>query len=323
MRAYALPHDFPNLDQERRMLASIGVELIEIEATDPSNIARIAGDAVALFVQYTKVTEETLSRLPQCKVILRYGIGVDNVDLEAAARYGIWVCNVPFYCINEVADHTFSFLLAAARKLIPSHRSVHEGKWDFLHYRPLQCLAGKTLGLAGFGRIARQVAKRAQAFDMHVIAYDPWAPTDAFESAGVRSAELDELFEMSDFLSLHVPLTDGTKHMIDERSIAKMKDGVVIVNTARGGLIHTEDAATGIATGKIGALCVDVLEQEPPDARHPWIGMEQVLITPHSAYYSEESLPRLQRQAAEEVIRVLGGERPASPANAKWMPERP
>ncbi|HZG55540.1 C-terminal binding protein [Paenibacillus sp.] len=323
MKAYALPHDFPNLDQERQMLASVGVELTEIEATDPQDIARVAGDAVALFVQYTKITEETLSRLPQCKVILRYGIGVDNVDLEAAARYGIWVCNVPFYCINEVADHAFSFLLAAARKLIPSNRSVHEGKWDFLDYRPIQCLAGKTLGLAGFGRIARQVAKRAQAFDMHVIAYDPWAPAGAFDSAGVRSADLDELFGESDFLSLHVPLTDGTKHLINERSLAKMKDGVVIVNTARGGLIHTEDAANGIETGKIGALCVDVLEQEPPDGSHPWIGLEQVLITPHSAYYSEESLPRLQRQAAEEVLRVLGGERPASPANAKWMPETP
>jgi D-3-phosphoglycerate dehydrogenase len=319
MKAYITPHDFLNLDQERALLQEIGVELIEIDSEDPVEIGLQAKDGVALFVEYTRIPAETVKELDNCKIIMRYGIGFDNVDLVAAGQRGIYVCNVPRYCINEVADHTFSFLLAAARKLVSSNSAVHQGRWEFLSHRPIQCLAGKVLGLAGFGHIAQQVAKRAAGFDMNIITYDPWASAEALETYGVRAVTLEELLQTSDYLSLHVPLNEDTKHFVNRTSLQQMKHDVVIINTARGGLIDTLAVSEALAAGVIGGVCVDVLEQEPPAQNHPLIGMKGAIITPHSAYYSEESLPRLQLQAAEEVVRVLKGKAPQSPVNLKWM----
>ncbi|BBI35469.1 C-terminal binding protein [Cohnella abietis] len=322
MKAYALPHEFSDLHQERQILKEIGVELIELTVNKSDEIIREAADGVALFVQYTPITAEIIEGLQHCQVIIRYGIGFDNVDLLAAAKRGIWVCNIPHYCMDEVADHTFALLLGASRKLTVCNESVHKGEWDFLQHRPIQCLAGKTLGLAGFGQIAQMVAKRAKAFDMKIITHDPWASPEALAHYDVRAVTRDELFATSDYLSLHMPLNEDTRYFVSADTLNQMKEGVVIVNTARGALVNIEDAAAAVVEGKIGVLCLDVLEQEPPSVDNPLIGHSNVILTPHSAYYSEESLPRLQRLAGEEAARVISGALPNSPVNASYMKKK-
>ncbi|QGQ94110.1 C-terminal binding protein [Paenibacillus psychroresistens] len=318
MKAYITPHDFPNLDQETKMLAELGVELELINSVDPKVIAEKAKDGVALFVQYTKIPQETIEQLDQCKIILRYGIGYDNIDLQAAGKKGIYVSNVPHYCGDEVADHTLAFMLTAARKLIAINAGVHAGGWSFMQHRPIYSLARKTLGLIGCGYIAQKVASRAKAFGMDIVAYDPWLAQDKAAAMGIELVSLEELCARADFVSLHLPLSAETYHFVNKALVAKMKDSVIIMNTARGALVNAADMREALLDNKIGMICLDVLETEPPEANHPLIGLEGAILTPHSAYYSEESLPALQKMAVEEVARVIRGERPLSPVNLKW-----
>jgi len=319
MKAVITPHGFPNVNQEKALLAEIGVELEEIKSLDPQEIGELSRDAEVLFVQYAKITKDTIVQLEKCKVIIRYGIGVDNVDLEAAAAKGIYVCNVPHYCGDEVADHTFCLMLAAARKLVSVSRQVQDGNWDFINQLPIYSLAGHVLGLIGCGYIAQKVAVRAQAFGMQVVAYDPWLRSDLADKLNIKLVELEQLCAQSDYISLHIPLTSDTHHFVDAHLMAMMKTGVVLINTARGGLIDEQAAKQALESGHVGMICLDVLEQEPPQDNHPLIDAPQAIITPHMAYYSEASLPRLQKLAAEEAVRVLRGKPPLAPVNAKWM----
>jgi len=318
MKVYATPHDFPHLDQERTVLSRLGVDLLELKTSDPEEIGILAKDAIALFVQYTKIPEATIRQLEKCRVIVRYGIGYDNIDLKSAGEQGIYVCNVPHYCGEEVADHTMSLLLASARKLVQQNDFVKQGEWSFLNRVAVPSLSSSVLGLVGLGYISRHVVRRAQAFGMEVVAYDPWIPKDQARALQVEIVDFTKLCNLADFISLHVPLTDDTQYLIRKETIASLKDGAVIINTARGGLIHEEDVAEAIKSGKLGMVCLDVLEQEPPGPSHPLIGLDNVIFTPHSAYYSERSLPRLQKMAAEEVERVLRGEAPQSAVNRRW-----
>ncbi|WP_229750751.1 C-terminal binding protein [Paenibacillus nasutitermitis] len=319
---YATPHHFPHLNQERAILSQLGVDLLELKTNDPEEIGALAKDAVALFVQYTWISEATIRQLEQCQVIVRYGIGYDNVDLKSAGEQGIYVCNVPHYCGEEVADHTMSLLLAAARKLVKQNDLVKNGEWSFVDRIAVPSLSSSVLGLVGLGYISRHVVRRAQAFGMKVVAYDPWFPKDQANALQVELVDFTELCGLADFVSLHVPLNDETKYLIRKETIASLKDGAVIINTARGGLIHEEDVAEAIHSGKLGMVCLDVLEQEPPSPSHPLIGLENVILTPHSAYYSDRSLPRLQKMAAEEVERVLRGEDPKNAVNRKWYTKK-
>jgi len=318
MKVYATPHHFPHLDQEKAILSPLGVDLLELDTSDPEEIGVLAKDAVGLFVQYTKITEATIRQLTQCRVIVRYGIGYDNVDLKRAGEQGIYVCNVPHYCGEEVADHTMSLLLASARKLVQQNDFVRSGEWSFLDRVTVPSLSNSVLGVVGLGYISRHVVQRAQAFGMRVVAYDPWFPKDQTDALRVELVEFGELCGLADFISLHVPLTDDTRHLIRKETIASIKDGAVVINTARGGLIHEGDVAEAVKSGKLGMVCLDVLEQEPPLSSHPLIGLDNVILTPHSAYYSERSLPRLQKMAGEEMERVLRGEKPNSAVNLKW-----
>jgi len=322
MKAYATPHNFPHLDQERAILSELGVDLLELKTSDPEEIGTLAKDAVALFVQYTKIPEAALRQLENCRVIVRYGIGYDNIDLKSAGEQGIYVCNVPHYCGEEVADHTMSLLLASARKLVQQNDFVRNGEWSFLDRVAVPSLSHSVLGLVGLGYISRHVVRRAQAFGMKVVAYDPWFPKDQAKALQVELVDFTELCGLADFISLHVPLTDDTQYLIRKETIASLKDGAVIINTARGGLIQEADVAEAIKSGKLGMVCLDVLEQEPPSPTHPLVGLDNVILTPHSAYYSELSLPRLQRLAAEEVERVLRGKNPNSAVNLKWYTQK-
>ncbi len=319
MKAYVTPHEFPNLQSETECMLKLGGELEVITSDDPELIAHKVKDADAIFVQYTRITQTIIEQMQRCKIILRYGIGFDNVDLKSAGEKGIYVCNVPHYCGDEVADHTMALLLAAARKLIPVHNGVSKGKWTFMEYTPIYSLSGKVLGLLGCGKIAQKVAKRAQAFGMLVVAYDPWFPKDEANRLDIKLLDLTEMCSVADVISLHLPLSDQTYHIVNKDLMKNMKDGVILVNTSRGGLVDTGDLKAALDQRKVAVAGLDVVEEEPLDARHPLVGHEQVILTPHNAYYSEESLPRLQRFAAEEVYRVLSGHAPHYPVNKQWM----
>jgi len=235
--------------------------------------------------------------------------------VEAATRKGIAVCNVPDYCTEEVADHTLTLALALVRKLPASIEYLRGGGWSHVPLRPIRRLGSLTFGLYGFGRIARAVAQRARGFGFGLVAYDPYVPDAVFAEAGVERMEADALLACSDLLSLHMPLTEGTRALMDRESLGRMKRGALLINTARGGLIDTEALLEALDSGQVGGAALDVLDVEPIPPDHPLWSRPNVILTPHLAWYSEEALAQLQRSVAEECARVLRGEPPRHAVN--------
>ena len=274
-----------------------------------------AGDADAILAgSLCRLTGDVIEQLHRCRVIARYGIGVDNVDVQAASRRGIWVTNVPDYCIDEVATHTILLLLACHRKLLQALQGPGR-TWGIGHLKPIAGLQTQTLGIVGLGQIGQAVARRAMALGLRVLAYDPLVPAERAEQVGVRLVGLEELLRQADYVSLHVPLTEGTRHLIDGRALALMKPGSYLINTARGGLVDEEALRAALDGGHLAGAALDVLEVEPPSQGHPLVGHPKVLLTPHVAWYSERSAREMRIRAAEEVRRVLEGGRPLHPVN--------
>lgn len=308
-------HGFPDLDQERAVLAEVGARLEVAPTPDGPGLVTAARDADALLVQFARIDAELIDQLRRCRVIVRYGIGVDTIDLAAATRRGIAVVNVPDYALDEVADHALALLLASARRLVRVALQVRDGTWDLSPCRPLRSLSSMTLGLAGFGAIARRVASRARAFGMRVVAYDPFVDADTFARAGVTSVDWEGLLEGSDAISVHVPLTEATHHLFDASAFEAMRPGVLFVNASRGGVVDGEALLAALRSDRVAAAGLDVLESEPPADADPLVHHPNAIVTSHCAWYSEESLRRLQRLAAEEVARALRGERPRHVVN--------
>jgi D-3-phosphoglycerate dehydrogenase len=278
----------------------------------------VARDADGVISQMSPLDAAAMDGLKKCRVIVRYGVGVDNLDVAAATRNGIAVCNVPDYCTDDVADHTLTLMLGLIRKLPRSIEYLRAGNWNHNPLRPIRRLSSLTLGIYGFGRIARAVAERARGFGFTLIAHDPFVPAPVFEAAGVESVTADELLTRSDVLALHMPLTDDTRGLLRRDTLAQMKQGALIVNTARGGLIHTNDLIAALDGGHIGGAALDVLDQEPIPADHPLWSRENVFMTGHLAWYSEEALRQLQRSVGEECARALRGETPRSVVNPEF-----
>jgi D-3-phosphoglycerate dehydrogenase / 2-oxoglutarate reductase len=271
-------------------------------------VCETAMAADALLVQFAPINAAVISALKNCQVIVRYGIGVDNVDLTAAKARGIPVCNVPDYCIDDVADHTVALAISLARQLPQIHERVAKGAWKIMPDKPMPAFRDMIFATAGFGRIAQAVLNRAAAFRFQLAAYDPFVPEKAFQEAGVRRLSLEELFGNADILSLHTPLTPETKHLVNKARLSRMKSTAVVVNTARGGLIDTNALAEALRSERISGAGLDVYETEPLPADHPLRQCRNVLLTSHVAWYSEASVPQLQRLAAEEVVRAIRGE---------------
>lgn len=303
-------YGFPDLTPEREVLEPLGFRFVTGQCKTSEDVLELCRDADAVLTQWAPMTNEVIAGLERCRLIVRYGIGVDNVDLEAAKRQSIPVANVPDYAIDEVADHAVTLLLSSVRKVPQVVSRVRNGIWEIAPCRPIIGLQGRTVGLAGFGNIARAVAKRLQAFGLHVIAFDPFVQDDVYASLGVGKVEWDELLERSDFLSVHLPLTATTKHLLNLEAFQKMKNTAYIVNTSRGGVISTNDLVTALQEGLIAGAALDVLEEEPIVVGHPLLALEQCLITSHCAWYSESSLSRLQHFAALEIKRMFSGEQP-------------
>lgn len=307
-RVVVTDHGFPNLRHEEDVLGAFGAELVVAQARAPAEVIAAARDADALLVQWATINAEVVAALTRCRIIVRYGIGVDNVDLATAKAYGIAVCNVPDYGVHEVAEHAVALALALTRQLPQIDARLRGGVWKIVPDRPMPSLREMTFATAGFGRIARSAHYMIRGFGGKRIAYDPFVPADIMAMEGVEKVEIDDLFTRADILSLHLPSTAETKHFVSGSRLMEMKRTAIIVNTARGLLIDTVALAAALTDGTIAGAGLDVYEQEPLPPDHPIRTAPRALITSHVAWYSESSIPRLQRLAAEEVVRGLRGE---------------
>ena len=309
---------FPNLDLARAVVSRAGAELRLALQPTPEGIVAAAKEADALLVTYAKINADMIREMKKCKIISRFGIGVDNVDIEAATRAGIVVTKVPDYCIDEVSDHAMALLLSLVRKIPFSSARAHAGRWEMPAVTPIHRLRGTVLGLVGFGRIPQLVAPKAKAFGMRVVAYDPYVPQAVMDLAGVGQVEFAELLKISDYISIHSPLLPETHHLFSTDVFRQMKPGALIVNTSRGPVVDEAALAAALDAKQIAGAALDVLEQEPP-VSSPLFGRDNVILTPHTSFYSVESLEELQTKAAEEVVRVLSGQPPRNPVNPEAL----
>jgi len=310
---------FPSLEPEHRVLDPLGVELRAGQCRSEEEVVALARDANAILNCYAKMTARVIGELKHCKVIARYGIGVDNVDLAAATRAKIVVTNVPDYCVDEVSDHALALFLALARRVVAADQAVKGGAWDVVAHKGIRRLRGQTLGLLGFGKIARALAAKAQALGMQVLAVDPFVDAATMARLKVRAADMETLLTESDAVSVHVPLSPETRGIIGERALARMKATAFLINTSRGGLVDELALAAALTAGRLAGAALDVVEKEPPPPDHPLRKAPNVILTPHLAFYSQEAVVELQTKVAEEAARVFRGEPPRSPVNREVL----
>lgn len=313
-------HVFPHLDAERELLAAAGHELrFGGNIRTPEEVVEAAAEADGILNCYAPIPGEVIRSLARCRIIARYGIGLDTIDIPEATARGILVTNVPDYCIDEVSDHALALILSLVRRVAILDRSVRAGGWDLAPARPIHRLRGRTLGLVGFGRIARRLAEKAAPIGFRVMAFDPFVPDDAMRSAGVEAGDLDDVLTTSDVVSVHAPLTPETRHLIGSAELGEMKPGAFLVNTSRGPLIDLAALRDILDTGHLGGVALDVLETEPPEADDLLLRHPDVIVTPHAAFYSEEATVEQQRKAAEQVVAALAGETPVYAVNAEAL----
>lgn len=309
-----------NYAVERKIIEDAGFDFIMGTCKNEDEVIEKYRDADAILNIATKMTEKSISQLKNCKVMIRYGIGVNEFDMDAANKMGIRICNVTTYCISEVAIHATALALALTRQLKHFDKAVGRGVWNQDLGTKMRRPSAQTVGLVGFGNISKQIARNFQGLGYNVMAYDPYVPADVFTDGGVKQADLDELYEGADIISLHLPETKETAGMINAETIGKMKDSVILINAARGGLINTEDLIEALKNGKIGGAGLDTLEGEPmKDTSNPLLGMNNVILTPHIAYSSAEANQELFASVAQTAVDVLNGKNPANILNKKAL----
>ncbi len=311
---YVVGQGYRNYDTEGAILAPYGVAGIETTDPDDPGFADALARADALLVREARIDRAVIERAPRLRAIVRYGIGVDNVDLEAARERRIYVANTPGYGVDEVSTHALALLLAVARRVVPRDRSVRAGgPWAIGQDEPMHSLTGRTLGIVGFGAIARAfVAKMAAFAPRRTLVHDPYV-TDL--PAGLERADVATLCREADLISLHAPLTPETRHLIGAAELASMPPNTILVNTGRGGLVDEAALVEALRAGRPFGAGIDVFEREPFDPSHPLAQLDNVVLSDHTAWYSEASVRELQTRAAEEVARVFAGERPNSWVN--------
>ncbi len=303
-----------SLDLEREILGELA-NLVPLQVTDPEAFFPEAADCDALLNTYGgPITAEVMARMPRCRIIARYGIGVDTIDLDAATEAGIIVTNNPTYCIEEVAEHTLAMLLSAARKITFYDRQVRGGGWAVPPGKPMYRVAGSTVGLIGFGNIARRVAAAAAALEMRVLYSDPFVEPGQFDVPGEK-AELAEVLEQADYVCVHAPLTPQTRGMLGAEAFARMKSSAVLINCSRGPIVDTAALIDALDAGQIAGCALDTTDPEPLPEDHTLRTRENVIINPHAAWYSEQAMEGLQRGAPNEVRRVLEGRWPVNAVN--------
>lgn len=303
---------------ERDILEPIDAEVIisPVDCSTEEEVIEVSKDADAIFVRETPITVKVLESFERCKIVARYGVGLDNIDLEAAKRLQIYVSNVPEYGTEDVSDHAVALLLGCIRTLLVRDKSLRQGNFESDVCDEIYRTTGKNLGLIGYGKIARAFHRKWKGFlPNRVLVYDPFVAQDVIRENGAEKVDLDTLLRESDFISLHTPLTAETRHIINEAALKKMKNTAILVNTSRGGAIDTDTLVNALKEGQILRAGLDVFENEPLPTDHPLVEMDNVILTSHVAWYSKESARDLQTGAAKEVLRVLSGETPVNWVN--------
>jgi D-3-phosphoglycerate dehydrogenase len=302
----------PVFDVEKSILEPLGCEVIgpAKNGKDQQQLIALVRDADGVLTQFSPVTAAVIDAMQKCKVIVRYGIGVDNVDLRAAAAKRIPVCNVPDYCIDEVADHALAMILDITRKITVHDAAVKSGLWKLaVPIEQVWVLKEITVGLVGFGRIGREVALRLKPFKCKILVFDPGVEAAAIRAVGAVPASLEEVLRVSDLLSLHCPSNEKTKHLINAKSIATMKDGAILVNMARGTVVKTDDLVAALQSGKLSAAALDVTDPEPINPDNPLLKMSNVIINPHMASGSPKAVQLLRSSAAGIVALAVQGKK--------------
>lgn len=300
-------YEFSTSTIEEELLATVGAELIRAQCRTEEEVIEAAKEADGLLNQYAPITRKVLESLPNLKVVSRFGVGVNTIDIEAATENGILVGNVTDYCMDEVSDHAFALILACARKVVSLNNEVKAGKWDYKASIPVYRLRGRLLGLVGFGRISQALAKKAQAFGFKVVAYDPFVKEAVAQDLGVGLVELNELCKLSDFISIHAPLLEATRGMISEEQFRLMKKDAYIINTSRGSVIDEKALINALEAGEIAGAGIDVTQEEPIQKNNRLLKMDNVIISPHVSWYSEEAELELKRKSTQNVADVLAG----------------
>lgn len=308
-----------DFDIEANYFKSKGIDLRVEHCESENDIINVCKDADAVLVVYAPITRNVINSLGKCRVYVRYGIGFDNIDIISATEKGIPVCNIPDYCQPEVATHAMALLLSFERKIVLLNDSTQQGHWNPNLGFESRRLSSLTLGLLGFGSIARQLASYVKGFDMKVIAYDPFISKDSFEKFGVKKVDINQLYSESDYISVHVPLNDNTYHLVGSASFDKMKKTAVIINTARGPIIDENALVDALKTEKIRGACLDVVENEPLTPQNELCNLNNVILTPHSAYNSVEAKQSLHLKVAETATAILNGKKPFNIVNKKEL----
>jgi len=311
---------FPSIQVMQEAVAGVGAEVTEVQVKTEEDIIAAAQDADVVLHILPKVQRRAIESFKRCKLILRMGIGYDEVDVEAATAKGIMVCNVADYCHEEVSDHALTLLLNVCRKIDIFDENIRQGKWGWRYVRPMYEVRGKTLGLIAFGKIARCLTPKAQALGLRVISYDPYLFDDIFPKWGVeRRLDLDVLLSESDFVSVHAPFNQETKGMIGESEFRAMKRTAIFVNTSRGPLLDEEALIKALQEGWIAGAGLDVMVEEPLPPSSPLLQAPNLIVTPHAAWYSEKSVETLIHNAMADVVRVLQGKRPKNLVNPRVL----
>lgn len=306
-------YEFAQLNFEEQVFAEsgLGIEFIKAQCKTEDDVIAAAQDVDGILNQYAPLSARVLRALPNLKVISRYGVGVDTIDVDVAKELGITVCNVPDYGVEEVSNHAVALFMAWTRKIVELNNAVKAGTWDFSIGTPIYRFKDRVFAVLGFGKIPRRVIEKVAPLGLKLVAYDPFVSAEDMAAYGVQKVELQEALEQADILSIHVPLIESTRHLINQQSIQTLKDGVFIINTARGPIVETEALLQGLASGKIAGAALDVVEQEPIGQDHPLLAYDNVYITPHSAFYSEEAVVELRSKAAKNIVDKLAGHVPA------------
>ena len=310
--------DHPTVEIEREILSEIDPEFVLAHCNTEDEVIEAAKDADGIINQYSPITRRVIESLKSCKVIARYGVGVDNINVEAATEHKIIVANVPDYCIDEVSTHVMALILACARGITLLDRKIREKEWDFTLAKPLFRTQGKIVGLFGLGRIARAVAQKALGFGFKILVYDPYVSQVNNE---IELVEFSQLLSDSDFISIHSPLTDETRHSFGENELKAMKKTAYLINTARGPIVDEEALYKALKNKWIAGAALDVMEKEPPDWNSSLLQLDNIIITPHIAFYSEESYVELKTKVAQAVLSVLKGELPKAMVNPQVVKE--
>ena len=318
MKVVVNDYEFPNLEPEKKALMDVpGLELIDAQCKTPEDVLKATEYADGILNQWCYLNADVINNMKNCKVIATYGIGTDKIDVDACSKRGIFVCNSPDYNKHEVADHSLMMILALSRQVLQLDRLIRQGKYGFFYlenklFRP----EGQTLGVVGFGKIPRRLAYKCQtALEMKILCYDPYVTDEQAAEAGATKVELPELMAKSDFVSIHVPLTKQTRYMIEEKMLALMKPTAYLVNCGRGAIVKESALYEVLKKKKIAGAAIDVFEKEPIIPGNPLLELDNVIVTPHAAWHTQESMSDLQWGAANQVALVLEGKDPTHAVN--------